>query len=303
MASESSRAEGPRWAAVVVNYEAGSSLTRCVASVLADGSAGGPPEVVVVDNGSSDDSVDRLRAAFPDVPIIDPDANLGYGRAANLGIAATSAPVVAVLNPDAEVAAGTAAAVLDRFDTDDQVAAVGPQLLNPDRTPYPSARSAPSLRDAVGHALLGTVSPGNRFTESYRQLDADPDLPRNVEWISGAAVWLRRDALDRVGGWDERFFLFFEDVDLCRRLGADGWLIVYEPGGHVTHTVGGSRARRPLRSIFEHHRAAFQYAAKWWHGPRRLLLPLAAVFLAGRGAVVAGGSAVQARRGTDATTE
>lgn len=302
-ASESDRGADPRWAAVIVNFEAGDALVTCVASLLADASAGAPPEIVVVDNGSADGSVDRLRAAFPEVPVIHPGANLGYGRAANLGIAATRAPVVAVLNPDVEVATGTAAAVLGRFDTDDRLAAVGPQLLNPDGTRYPSARSAPSLGDAIGHALLGTIVPDNRFTGSYRQLDADPEVPRTVEWISGAAVWLRRTALDRVGGWDERFFLFFEDVDLCRRLGADGWLIAYEPGGHVMHTVGGSRARRPVRSIFEHHRAAYQYASKWWHGPRRLLLPVAAVFLAARGTVVAGAAAVQGRRGSAATTE
>jgi GT2 family glycosyltransferase len=286
----------PRWAAVIVNYEAGSSLTKCVASLLADTSAGGPPEVVVVDNGSSDDSITRLHAAFPEVPVVDPGANLGYGRAANLGIAATRAPVVAVLNPDAEVEVGTAAAMLGRFDADDALAAVGPQLSNPDGTTYPSARSAPSVTDAIGHALLGTVSPDNRFTQAYRQLDADPEVPRDVEWISGAAIWLRRDALDRVGGWDERFFLFFEDVDLCRRLGVDGWRISYEPGGHVMHSVGGSRQRRPLRSIFEHHRAAYQYADKWWQGPRRLLLPAAAVFLAARGAVVAGTAAARGGR-------
>ncbi|MGZ4755839.1 MAG: glycosyltransferase family 2 protein [Acidimicrobiia bacterium] len=293
----------PRWAAVIVNYEAGPALTACVASLLADTSAGGPPEIVVVDNGSTDDSVSELAATYPEIPIIHPGANLGYGRAANLGIAATRAPVVAVLNPDAEVAPGTAAAVLGRFDRDDRLAAVGPQLLNPDGSRYPSARSAPSLGDAVGHAVLGSIAPENRFTESYRQLAADPDVARDVEWVSGAAIWLRREALDRVGGWDERFFLFFEDVDLCRRLGADGWRITYEPGGHVMHTVGASRARRPVRSIFEHHRAAYQYAAKWWHGPRRLLLPVAAGFLAARGTVVAGGAAVRGRRGTPATTE
>ena len=210
--------------------------------------------------------------------------------------------MVAVLNPDAEVVAGTAAAMIARFDADDRLAAAGPQLLNPDGSRYPSARSAPTLSDAVGHALLGSVVPDNRFTHSYRQLSADPEEPRDVEWISGAALWLRRDALDRVGGWDERFFLFFEDVDLCRRLGADGWRIAYEPGGHVMHTVG-EPARRPVRSIYEHHRAAYQYAAKWWNGPRRLLLPVAAAFLAARGAVVAGGAAFRRRPGTTETSE
>jgi N-acetylglucosaminyl-diphospho-decaprenol L-rhamnosyltransferase len=277
----------PVWAAVVVNYEAGDALTTCVGSLLADESAGGPPEVVVVDNGSADGSVDALRAAYPEVTVVAPGANLGYARAANLGAAATRAPVVAVINPDAEVEPGTAGALVARLQADDALGAVGPKLHNPDGSRYPSARSAPSLVDAVGHAVLGGVAPDNRFTRRYRQLDVDPDLARSVEWISGAAVWLRRDALDRVGGWDERFFLFFEDVDLCRRLERDGWRVAYEPAGHVVHEVGGSRAGVPVRSIVEHHRAAYQYADKWWHGPRRLLLPVAAAFLAARGAVLA----------------
>jgi GT2 family glycosyltransferase len=298
------RAEtGASWAAVVVNYEAGSSLTACVDSLLADDSAGGTPEVVVVDNGSTDGSVAALEAAFPDVTVIRPGANLGYGRAANLGAAATRAPVVAVLNSDAEVERGTAATLVGRLAADDRLAAVGPQLRNPDGSRYPSARSAPSMGDAIGHALLGVVAPSNRFTRAYRQLDADPDVARTVEWISGAAVWFRRDALDRVGGWDEQFFMFFEDVDLCRRLGVDGWQIAYEPGGHVLHTVGVSRARRPMRSVLDHHLAAYRYAAKWWHGPRRLLLPLAAVFLAARGVVVGTLAATRTRPEIPVVTE
>jgi GT2 family glycosyltransferase len=298
------RAEaGPSWAAVVVNYEAGASLTTCIDSLLRDDSAGGAPEIVVVDNGSADGSVAQLEAAFPDVTVIRPGANLGYGRAANLGAAATRAPIVAVLNPDAEVEPGTAAALVGRFDAEARLGAVGPQLHNSDGSCYPSARSAPTLSDAIGHALLGVVAPNNRFTRSYRQLDADPDLARTVEWISGAAVWLRRDALDRVGGWDEQFFLFFEDVDLCRRLDVDGWEIAYEPGGHVVHAVGASRARRPMKSILDHHFAAYRYAAKWWRGPRRLLLPLVAVFLAVRGVVVGARAATRTRPETPVVTE
>ncbi len=299
----SSGEASPAWAAVVVNYEAGPSLTACVDSLLADDSAGGSPEVVVVDNGSADGSVAELQAAFPEVTVIRPGANLGYGRAANLGAAATRAPIVAVLNPDAEIEPGTAGALLGRFDLEGRLGAVGPQLQNPDGTRYPSARSAPSLGDAIGHALLGVVAPGNRFTRSYRQLDADPDVPRTVEWISGAAVWFRREALDRVGGWDERFFLFFEDVDLCRRLGAAGWQIAYEPSGHVVHAVGASRARRPMRSILDHHFAAYRYASKWWHGPRRLLLPLVGVFLAARGLVVGTLAATRTRPESPVVTE
>jgi N-acetylglucosaminyl-diphospho-decaprenol L-rhamnosyltransferase len=290
------------WAAVVVNFESGDALTECVRSLLADDSAGGPPEVVVVDNGSTDGSVATLRAAFPDVTVLGPGANLGYARAANVGAAATRAPVVAVLNPDTVIERGTAAAMVARLRDAPRLAAVGPKLRNPDGSRYPSARSTPSLGDAVGHALLGGIAPGNRFTRAYRQLDVDEDLARPVEWVSGAAVWLRREALDRVGGWDEQFFLFFEDVDLCRRLEADGWEVAYEPAGHVVHAVGGSRARRPVRSVMAHHRAAYRFAAKWWHGPRRVLLPLAAAFLAARGAVLAGVEITRPRSGNAVVT-
>ena len=291
----------PAWAAVVVNYQSGPLLTTCVRSVLADASAG-PPEVVVVDNLSSDGSVAQLAAASPDVPVLEPGANLGYARAANLGIAATRAPVVAVLNPDTELGRGTAAAMLAAFERDTGLAAAGPQIRNLDGTCYPSARRAPSVGVAVGHALFGGIAPRNRFTRAYRELDADPDRSRAVDWVSGAALWLRRTALDRVGGWDERYFLFFEDVDLCRALEADGWRIVYEPAARVVHLVGASRAGRRYRSIYEHHLGAYRYAAKWWRGPRRTLLPAAATFLAVRGAVLAGAETVRSRPDRARTT-
>lgn len=290
------------WAAVVVNYRAGPLLTACVDALLADTSAG-TPEIVVVDNGSDDGSVARLAQAHPEVPVLQPGANLGYGRAANLGIAATRAPVVAVLNPDAAVGVGTGAAMLSRFTSDPRLGAVGPSIHNPDGTVYPSARRAPSLADAVGHALLGGLAPGNRFTRAYRELDTDPEVAREVDWLSGAAVWLRRAALDRVGGWDEGFFMFFEDVDLCRRLEADGWRVAYEPIGRVVHVVGASRSGRRYRSIYWHHRAAYRYAAKWWHGPRRALLPVAAAFLAARGLALGAREALRPRPGAGAATE
>jgi N-acetylglucosaminyl-diphospho-decaprenol L-rhamnosyltransferase len=294
------------WAAVVVDYRSGQLLDRCVAALLVDDSAGAPPEVVVVDNASGEPGGGGVALAddrAARVTVLRPGANLGYGRAANLGSAASTAPVVAVLNPDAVIEPGTAAAVLGRFAADPRLGAVGTRILNPDGTQYPSARTAPALADAVGHALLGTVAPENRFTRAYRQLDADPDRPRAVDWLSGAAIWLRRDALDEVGGWDERFFLFFEDVDLCRRLEEAGWGIAYEPGGRVHHVIGVSRAGRRYRSVVEHHRAAYRYADKWWDGPRRALLPAAAGFLTARAGVLLAVETVRPRPRAAAGTE
>jgi len=285
----------PRWSAVVVDYRSGPLVVAAVEALLADESAGGPPEVVVVDNADATALPDELAAR---VPVLRPGANLGYGRAANLGTAATCGPIVAVLNADAVVEPGTAAAVLRAFDHDPGLGAVGPRILDPDGTQYPSARTAPALTDAVGHALLAGLAPRNRFTRAYRQLDTDPDRARAVDWVSGAAIWLRRDALDAVGGWDERFFMFFEDVDLCRELAAGGWGVAYEPDGRVHHVVGASRSGHRYRSVVEHHRAAYRYAEKWWTGPQRALLPVAAGFLTARAGFLVAAEAVPARPGS-----
>jgi N-acetylglucosaminyl-diphospho-decaprenol L-rhamnosyltransferase len=274
----------PPWAAVVVNYEAGPLLVDCVRSLLADDGAGAP-EVVVVDNGSTDGSVAALRAAFPEVVVVDPGGNVGYATGANRGIAATSAPVVAVSNADLVVEPGTAPALVARFAAEPDLAAVGPALLNPDGSVYPSARAHASSIDAVGHAVLGRAFPRNRFTRRYRQLDADWDRARDVDWVSGALMFLRRSALDSVGGWDERYFMYMEDVDLCWRLGRLGWRVSYDPAGRVTHVQGASTAGRPYRMIAEHHRSVYRFADRRWRGARRILLLPAACFLAVRAAV------------------
>ncbi|MGH9042758.1 MAG: glycosyltransferase family 2 protein [Acidimicrobiia bacterium] len=268
----------PDWAAVIVNYNAGPALLGCVESVLGEA----PAEIVVVDNDSSDGSVEALRRSFPEVAVVDSGGNLGYARAANLGIAATRAPVVAVLNPDTVLRPGAAKAMTARLDAEGDVAALGPMLLNSDGTVYPSARTVPPVTDAVGHGLLYFVWGDNPFTRRYRQADADPQVPRDVDWVSGAAVWLRRSALDAVGGWDERYFMYVEDVDLCWRLRRAGWRIGYEPGATVEHLLGVSTAGVPYRMIAEHHRSLYRFADRRFTGRRRLLLPAAAGFLGAR---------------------
>ncbi len=284
----------PRLSGVVVNFESGPLLLECVRSVFADDSAG-QPEVVVVDNGSRDGSVATLRGAFPDVVVVEPGGNLGYAAAANRGIAATSAPYVAVGNPDLVVAPGTAAALVGRLEAEPDLAAVGPALLNPDGSQYPSARAHASTVDAVGHAVLGRVLPRNRFTRRYRQLDASWDQPRDVDWVSGALLFLRRSALDSVGGWDERYFMYMEDLDLCWRLRRIGWRVAYEPSGRATHVQGASTRAHPYRMIAEHHRSAYRFAARRWRGPQRLLLVPAACFLAVRAVVEMAARALRTR--------
>jgi N-acetylglucosaminyl-diphospho-decaprenol L-rhamnosyltransferase len=262
-------------AAVVVNYESGSSLATCVSDLQEAGLS----ELVVVDNGSTDGSLVSAESAVPGIEVIIPGGNLGYGAAANRGVAATSAPMVLVCNPDLEVPAGAVAALVDALDADPGCALVGPLIRTPSGDRYPSARRFPSMVDAAGHALLGIFAPDNRFTRAYQrtELDSAGTDVQKVDWVSGACFLVRRTAFEEVGGFDESYFMYLEDVDLCWRLERCGWRIAYSPVAEVTHIQGRSTDRHPYRMILEHHRSLLRFASRSSAGWRRALLPLIAI--------------------------
>jgi N-acetylglucosaminyl-diphospho-decaprenol L-rhamnosyltransferase len=280
---------------VIINYETADLASDCIRSVLADTSAG-PVELVVVDNGSRDDSVARLHAAHPEVRVVQAPGNRGYSRAVNLGTAATRAPVVAVLNADTQLEPGAAGALVGLLEEEPRLALAGPRIRNLDGSDYPSGRIFPSVADAIGHGLLGLWWPTNPFTTRYRQLDADPAVSRLVDWLSGAAVWERRSALDEVGGWDERYFMYLEDTDLCWRLRHAGWDVAYEPSAAVEHVQGASTSRRPYRMLLEHHRSAYRFSKVRFTGARAVLLPFAAVYFTLRAGMAMAEHAFRAAR-------
>ncbi len=265
-------------AAVVVNYNARDHLVECVRSLR----AGGVARVVVVDNASADGLGEALAVADPGAVFVPTGGNLGFGTAANRGVAATTTPYVLILNPDVVVRPGAVEALAAALDADARLAVVGPRVDNPDGTLYPSARRFPDLPVAAGHAFLGLVRPSNRFTRSYRMLDADRSRPGPVDWVSGTCMLARRSAFDAVGGFDEAYFMYVEDVDLCWRFWRAGWRVGYEPAARVTHAVGASSELAPYRMIAAHHRSLLRFAAKTTTGARRALLPVVAAGLAVR---------------------
>jgi N-acetylglucosaminyl-diphospho-decaprenol L-rhamnosyltransferase len=276
-------------AAVVVNHDAGDVLRTCVASLRAEGVT----EVIVVDNASSDGSVEALVAADPAVRLVHTGANLGYGSGANRGLAATHEPYVLVSNPDVAVHDGALAALGGVLDADPTIAIAGPCIREPDGSRYPSARRFPSMADAAGHALLGQLAPGNRFSRRYRMAEIDADVTTDVDWVSGACFLARRQALEELGGFDEGYFMYVEDVDLCWRAHRAGWGVAFVPEAEVTHLQGVSTARRPYRMLVAHHLSALRFAARTTAGARRLALPGVALVLAIRLAIAL---ATQARR-------
>ena len=264
--------------AVVVNYNAGEHLLNCVASLRAEGI----DDVVVVDNGSADGSVERLRTVDPAVRVVRPDRNRGFGAGANVGARHVQGQFVLVCNPDVVLHPGCLAALVDAATADAELAVVGPKILDADGVRYPSARSFPSLPEAFGHAFVGLFSEANRWTRRYKLPEPSGRRREPVDWVSGACLLCRLDAFSSVGGFDERYFMYVEDVDLCWRLRRAGWRAGYEPQAVVTHVQGVSTSRHPYRMVVAHHRSMWRFAARSTSGVRRGALPVVALGIAVR---------------------
>lgn len=263
-------------AAVVVTHETRAEVLACVASLR----AAGVREITVVDCGSQDGTCLALRRDQPDVTVIATD-NLGYGQAANLGTERTSAPYVLLLNADTTVVGGLGSLVTE-LDEQRDVAVVGPRVRYPDGSHQASARRLPSTMDAIGHGVLGQWLPGNPFSRRYRMLDLDPELTRDVDWLSGCALLIRRRAFEEVGGFDPAYFMYVEDVDLGWRLRRAGWRLRYQPAAEVSHVVGAATSRRRVRMVVEHARSLDRFYGRMHpHGIGRLLRPLVRVGLVG----------------------
>jgi N-acetylglucosaminyl-diphospho-decaprenol L-rhamnosyltransferase len=267
--------------AVVVNYNAGQFLVDCVAGLRNEGIG----EVVVVDNHSTDGSLAALAEADPDVFRLASGGNLGYGRAANLGAARCHGRYLLVCNPDVVIRPGAVATLAKALDADPGLGIVGPRLVNPDGSLYPSARAFPSLGDAVGHGALGLIWPSNPWSRRYRLLDWDHIEGRRVDWVSGALFLVRMETWQALGGFDPSYYMYLEDVDLCWRAGHSGWEVGYDPAAEVLHIQGVSANQRPYRMIVAHHRSMWRFARRSTLGWRRLLLPVIGAGLLGRALV------------------
>jgi N-acetylglucosaminyl-diphospho-decaprenol L-rhamnosyltransferase len=289
-------------AVVVVNYNAGEYLARCVASVV-EASGGLALDLLVVDNASRDGSARAAEARTPQVRLIDNPTNRGLSAAWNQGARAVDAPWILFLNPDAEIWQGDLRAFVKAGEVRPDVALVGPVIRNPDGTIYESGRGFPHVLEAVGHAFLGPFAPENRFTRAYRQTSWDRSTEREVDWVSGAAMLIRRSAFEQVGAFDEAFWLYGEELDLCTRLREAGWKVLVTPELEVVHE-GGVSTGRSRRTHLMHSQSIYRYYRKHRAtGWRRATLPLAWAALRARAELVALRDRVVARRATKAPDE
>jgi N-acetylglucosaminyl-diphospho-decaprenol L-rhamnosyltransferase len=257
---------GSELGVVTVTYSPGETLERFLDS-LAKATAR-QYRVVLADNESTDGAPQQA-AARPGVEFLATGGNLGYGGGANRGVAALPPEVgwVVVANPDVEWAPDSLDVLLDAAARWPHGGAFGPLIREPSGVVYPSARLLPSIGRGIGHATLGRVWPGNPWTRAYRQSDTTVG-ERTAGWLSGSCLLLRRSAFDDVRGFDERYFMYFEDVDLGDRLGRAGWQNVYVPGAEVTHLGGHATSRSSAVMLAAHHDSAYRYLADRHRGAR-----------------------------------
>ena len=251
--------DAPRLAVVVVSFEARETLVAGLAALRAPASF--PLELVVVDNASTDGSAESVRAREPGALLIANGDNLGFARACNQGWRASRAPHVLFLNPDAEVTPGAVETLVSLLESRPAVGAAGPRTRGSDGTIQvstgPDLTPLAELRQR--RLVLGVA---RREAHALAEAEALHAREHEPAWVSGSCLVVRRAALEAVGGFDERFFLYEEDADLCRRLREAGWRVVFTPAAEVKHHLGRSMSKAPRRARLEYHRSHLLYYGK-----------------------------------------
>ncbi len=286
---------------IILNWNTRKLLQECL-QTLTHPQIGVDVEVIVVDNASSDDSRDMVRRDFPQVTLIANPMNIGFGAGNNVGIPASTGRYVLFLNSDTQVTEGALKAMVDYADANPDVGILGPKLLNADGSLQYSCRQYPNLATGFLHNTpLGRLLPKNRFAADYLMKNWDHATPRNVDWVSGAALMIRRTLLDQIGGFDEDYYMYCEDVDLCwranhaeyrqgeeetRRQGDNNvslspylpislsatWCVTYLPDAVIYHYIGKSSDLAPTRMTYEFHRSQYLFYKKHYRAQTPVLL-------------------------------
>ncbi len=274
---------------VTVTYSPGPHLNRFLASL--SHATERSVTVIMADNGSTDRAPEEAVKRYRNVRLLRTGGNLGYGTAVNRAVAAyfgdgehPYSDFFVVANPDVQWGPHSIDLLLEAAARWPRAGSLGPLIRDPDGAVYPSARHLPSLVRGGMHAVLGPLWRSNPWTTAYRQERLEPS-ERSVGWLSGSCLLLRRSAFEQIAGFDERYFMYMEDVDLGDRLGRAGWQNVYVPAAEILHDKGHATGRDPARNLAAHHRSTYTFLAdrhsRWWQAPLRAIIKAALAARAG----------------------
>jgi len=280
----------PPVSVLIVGYHAYDELDRCLASLARHEP---DAEVVVVDHDADATRGSALAASHPGVKYVARRTNPGFGAGVNDAARSATAPMLLLLNPDVELRAPVVRTLVACLESHDRAGIAGGRIREADGAIQASARRFPDLSTAFGGrtSWLTRISPDNPISRrNLANLHVTPDAALKVDWVSGAFTMIRADVFRALGGFDERFFMYWEDSDLCLRALRAGWTTMYEPRAEVTHLTGRSSRHAPLRSLAAFHVSAFRHY--WKHGSAlaRVLAPIALAGLAARFVIRLAGS-------------
>jgi hypothetical protein len=245
---------------VLVNFNSGAHLATCLRSIAEHAPL---VNVMVIDNASSDGSEAAAASGGSRVTLIRNAVNAGFAGAVNQALAATTGDAVLILNPDCVLFAGALQVLENELQRHPECAIAGPAILDEDGSLQGSVRGDPTMLTGLfgRTTLLTRLFPNSSLARRNVRTAGTEHQSREADWVSGACMLARRAALQAVLGFDERYFLYWEDADLCRRLRARGYTIRYVPDGRVVHVGGGSSQSARAAAIRAFHRSAFTYYA------------------------------------------
>lgn len=258
-----SLANQPSICVSIVHYRAPELLEQCLQS-FRNYPPALPLRIVVADNSAGEQPIRERLDRYPEVELIEMPDNLGFSAGNNRAVAGAEEDYLFFLNPDTEIRPETIEKLVAVLVEDRSAGAVGPLNLGPEGEIQFSCRSFPGYRTMLAHrySFLTRWFPRNPISSEYLQSDWDHSHRREVDWVSGAALMVRRADFERIGGFDEAFFLYAEDVDLCYRLHQQGLRMIFEPAAEVRHCVGGSSRKNRYRALWERHRSMYTFYRK-----------------------------------------
>ncbi|MGB9797486.1 MAG: glycosyltransferase family 2 protein [bacterium] len=247
---------------VIVNWNAGEYLPRCLESIFGQGM---DSEVILVDNASTDGSERRAKKLFPQIKLIEMGENRGYSAGCNAGIKEAKGEFILILNPDTVVLPGAFSHLIEFARKNPKAGIIGPQMIGFDGKVQMSCRRFPSYETGLFRGtFLERLMPRSRTLSRYLLSSWDHSTPREVDWVSGAAMLLRREFLKEGGLFDETFYMYCEDIDMGMRAKEFGWKVMYCPYGKIMHRIGGSSDKRVIPMLVKFHLSHYLFFRKHW---------------------------------------
>jgi len=268
---------------IIVNWNVSELLYKTLKAIVKNPPTTENYEVIVIDNKSSDNSCEMVKKYFPKTILIENKENKGFGSANNQGLSIAKGSVILFLNPDTEVQAGALDLYIEKLNSSKEIGAMGVKLLNNDKSIQPSCKRFPDLDTVVYNSFFFDVLfPKSKVFGGYEMSWFDYNQEIEVDQPMGAALGVRKDVLDKVGWFDENFFMYFEEVDLCFRVKKAGFKIVYYPQAEIIHHGGRSTSQAQMNMNSAWYKSFFQYLRKNKQYPSSVIIFFLSLLVVGK---------------------